>query len=50
MKLNCDEPFSNVAFNLNLRRYKMVVWMFYDNPWTLTIGGMIVVRRRKFIR
>ena len=20
----------------------MVVWLFYDNPWTLTIGGTIV--------
>jgi hypothetical protein len=24
LKLNCDDPISNFAFNLNLRRYKTV--------------------------
>ena len=26
MKLKCDEPLSNVAFNFNLRRYNTELW------------------------
>jgi len=33
---------SGLWFGAMLGVIQMVVWMFYDNPWTLTIGGMIV--------
>ena len=33
---------SGFFFGFLLGLIQMVVWMFYDNPWTLTIGGTIV--------
>ena len=33
---------SGLFFGFLLGLIQMVVWMFYDNPWTLTIGGTIV--------
>ena len=33
---------SGFFFGFLLGLIQMVVWMFYDNPWTLTIGGAIV--------
>jgi len=36
---------SGLFFGFLLGLIQMVVWLFYDNPWTLTIGGTIVVGR-----
>jgi uncharacterized membrane protein YheB (UPF0754 family) len=33
---------SGFFFGFLLGLVQMVVWMFYDNPWTLTVGGTIV--------
>eukprot|EP00793_Prasinoderma_coloniale_P001381 PRCOL_00005156-RA len=33
---------SGLWFGFLLGVIQMIVWMFYDNPWTLTIGGLIV--------
>lgn len=33
---------SGLVFGFLLGLVQMVVWLFYDNPWTLTIGGTIV--------
>lgn len=33
---------SGLFFGFLLGLIQMVVWLFYDNPWTLTIGGTIV--------
>ena len=33
---------SGIWFGFLLGVIQMVVWLFYDNPWTLTIGGAIV--------
>jgi hypothetical protein len=36
LKLNCDEPLSNVAINFNLRRYSMAIMNNEQQAWLQT--------------
>lgn len=33
---------SGLWFGYLLGVFQMILWMFWDNPWTLTIGGAVV--------